>query len=295
MPWRPPVHSVQGREDQWFASFFHGHASFCGCGDAVGHLNSIAPRFPRAGPPRPPPGLEQPNPPQQGPAGPGGPPAILALPAPPAEPDDPQPRRGGGDGGAAAGAAGDRGDRDYDEEELDELFRAAAEDDLEPTRFPTPISTLASYKCRTRNCSDRGQCSTSGTSDVGSLAKEVLKECQNTHRMMNLLRQVSHQSETSSTRPSEEKTQSKKNAILSSKHSRKKRPQKKKNQHPKKKPRKRSYSTSSSSRDATSESSDEGSSSSLQTSSDSARESTGTPSSHRAPTLHTRPTFSQYW
>ncbi|AXQ66290.1 MAG: hypothetical protein [Anelloviridae sp.] len=129
MPWRPPVHSVQGREDQWFASVFHGHASFCGCGDPVGHLNSIADRFPRAGPPRPPPGLDQPNP-EQGPAGPGGPPSILALPAPPAEPDDPQPRRGGGEGGAAAGAAGDRGDRDYDEEELDELFRAAAEDDL---------------------------------------------------------------------------------------------------------------------------------------------------------------------
>lgn len=130
MPWRPPIHSVQGREDQWFASFFHGHASFCGCGDPVSHLNSIAHRFPHAGPPRPPPGLDQPNPPEQGPAGPGGPPAILALPAPPAEPDDPQPRRGGGDAGAAAGAAGDRGDRDYDEEELDELFRAAAEDDL---------------------------------------------------------------------------------------------------------------------------------------------------------------------
>lgn len=128
MPWRPPVHNVQGRENQWFAAFFHGHAAFCGCGDPVGHLNGIAPRFPNASPPRPPPGLDQLNP--EGPAGPGGPPAILpALPAP-ADPE-PAPRRGGGaDGGAAAGAAAAADHTGYEEGDLEDLFAAAAEDDM---------------------------------------------------------------------------------------------------------------------------------------------------------------------
>lgn len=126
MSWRPPVHSIQGRENQWFAAFFHSHTTFCGCGDPIGHINRIAPRFPNAGPPRPPPGLDQQNPPEAPPA-PGGPPA---LPAPPANPNNPPPCHGGGDAGDAAGAPGEDGGRDYDAEELDELFRAAAEDDM---------------------------------------------------------------------------------------------------------------------------------------------------------------------
>lgn len=128
MPWRPPLHNIPGRENQWFASVFHAHAAFCGCGDVVGHLNSIAPRFPNAGPPRPPPGIDQPN--LEGPEGPGGPPrAVPALPAP-ADPE-PAPRRGGGadgDGAAGAAAAADHGG--YEEGDLEDLFAAAAEDDM---------------------------------------------------------------------------------------------------------------------------------------------------------------------
>lgn len=128
MPWRPPVHNVPGRENQWFAAVFHSHASWCGCGDLVGHLNSIAPRFPNAGPPRPPPGLDQQN--AEGPAGPGGPPAILpALPAP-ADPEPPPRRGGGADGGAAGGLAIADAPGGYADDDLDELFAAAAEDDM---------------------------------------------------------------------------------------------------------------------------------------------------------------------
>nr|UTS84092.1 ORF2 [Torque teno virus] len=130
MPWRPPAHDIPGRESQFFAATFHMHASFCGCGDFLGHLTSISVRFPAAGPP-PPPGLRPPRPPA--PAGPGGPPGHFpALPAPPAEPDNPAPRRGGGEDGAVAGAqdAG-HGEADaYAAEDLEELFRAAAEDDM---------------------------------------------------------------------------------------------------------------------------------------------------------------------
>ena len=81
--------------------------------------------------PPPPPGLRPPRPPA--PAGPGGPPGHFpALPAPPAEPNNPAPRRGGGEDGAAAGAqdAGDGEPDAYAAEDLEELFRAAAEDDM---------------------------------------------------------------------------------------------------------------------------------------------------------------------
>lgn len=126
MPWRPPAHNVQGRESQWFASTFHAHASFCGCGDFIGHLNSLAPRFPNnQGPPHPP-ALNRP--PAQGPEGPGGP--IVPLPALPAPPDPP-PRPGGGeDGGDAARGAGGAAEGAYGEEDLELLFAAAEEDDM---------------------------------------------------------------------------------------------------------------------------------------------------------------------
>lgn len=127
MPWRPPAHNIQGRENQYFAAVYHAHAGFCGCGDPIGHLIVIAARYPQAGP-APPAGPQAPAP-----AGAGGaPPGLPALPAPPHQADNPQPRPTGGDGGAAGGAqdGGDEGPGAYGEEELEELFRAAAEDDM---------------------------------------------------------------------------------------------------------------------------------------------------------------------
>lgn len=126
MSWRPPAHNVQGREGQWYASFFHSHNCFCGCGDPVGHLNRIAPRFPNARGPPPPPELNQ----ALGPPNPGAPPAILPALPPPANPDDQQPPRRGGTAAEGAAGHGDGADAaaDYGEEDLELLFAAADED-----------------------------------------------------------------------------------------------------------------------------------------------------------------------
>lgn len=129
MPWRPPAHSVPGREGQFYAATFHAHAAFCGCGDFIEHLNSIHPRFLGAGgPPPPPPALRRALP---APEGPGGPPQH-APPNPPPEGDHQPPRRGGGAGGAGDGQAAGDGDaaEEYGPEDLDLLFAAAAEDDM---------------------------------------------------------------------------------------------------------------------------------------------------------------------
>nr|BAB79340.1 ORF3 [Torque teno virus] len=301
MSWRPPLHSIQGREDQWYAGIFHTHFAFCGCGDPVGRINRIAHRFPNAGPPRPPPGLDQPN--LGGPEGPGGAPrALPALPAP-AEPE-PAPRRGGGaDGDSAAGAAAAADHGGYDEGDLEDLFAAAAEDDMQsttparspPMSYPIPIDTLACYKSLTRQSSDRRQCSTNGTGDVGNLAKEVLKESKKTQRMMNMLQGLYQEKETSSTQRCQAPQPPKKKATLYSKPSKsraRRAAPRTKNKHPKKKRtrKKRSWS-SSSSRNSTSESSSEASNSSWETSSDSAAESTGTPSYPNSGSLYPRPAF----
>lgn len=129
MPWRPPAHSVPGREGQFYAATFHAHSAFCGCGDFIEHLNSIHPRFLGAGgPPPPPPALRRALP---APEGPGGPPQH-APPNPPPEGDHQPPRRGGGAGGAGDGQAEGDGDAagEYGPEDLDLLFAAAAEDDM---------------------------------------------------------------------------------------------------------------------------------------------------------------------
>nr|BAB79371.1 ORF2 [Torque teno virus] len=128
MPWRPSLHNIPGREASWFTAFWHSHDCFCGCGDPIGHINSLTNRFNNSGPPRPPPGLDQSTSGQ--PQGPGvAPRALPALPAP-ADPEPPPRRGGGGDGGDAGGvvAAGDHGG--YDEGDLEDLFAAAAEDDM---------------------------------------------------------------------------------------------------------------------------------------------------------------------
>ncbi len=67
-----------------------------------------------------------------------------------------------------------------------------------PMSFPIPIDTLACYKSQTRQSSDRRQCSTSGTGDVGCLAKEVLRESKKTQQMMNMLQGLYQEKETNS-------------------------------------------------------------------------------------------------
>lgn len=115
--WRPPVHNVPGIEKNWYESCWRSHASMCGCGDFINHLNTLANSLGR-----PPVGG---FPPGQGPS------RVRALPAPPA-PDSPEPtpRRHsrtenptwrGGDSGedAAAGPSGAGGGAD-DEGDLDQ-------------------------------------------------------------------------------------------------------------------------------------------------------------------------------
>lgn len=103
--WRPPVHNVQGLERNWYESFFRGHACFCGCGDAVTHINHLAARFGR------PPTTSTPRGPQT--------PSVTPFPALPAPEPTPEPWRGaggdggrGGDAGGAVGGEEDAGDPD---------------------------------------------------------------------------------------------------------------------------------------------------------------------------------------
>ncbi|BAA93584.1 unnamed protein product [Torque teno virus 29] len=113
--------------------------------------------------------------------------------------------------------------------------------------------------------------------------------------MMNMLQGLYQEKETSSIpEPKGSKAPKKKTTLYSkpSKTRGKRAAQKTKNKHPKKKRvrRKRSWS-SSSSRNSTSESSSEASNSSSETFSDSAEESTGTPSCHNSGPLYPRPAF----
>ena len=125
--WCPPVHSVQGRNHQWYEGCYRTHAAYCGCGNFVSHLVALADQF----------GF-RPGPRAPGAPGVGGPPAPArrALPAPPAAAPEPQQennnnnlqlQRWPGDGGDAADAdgfaAGDGGAAaDLPEDELDGLL-----------------------------------------------------------------------------------------------------------------------------------------------------------------------------
>lgn len=121
MSWSRPVHNAAGIERQWFESTFRSHASCCGCGHFVNHINVLAHRYGFTG----------------GPAPPGGPrPAPQVRPALPAPEPDPQapdrePWRGAGGGNGGEGAAGNPGGAAgdaYDGDDLDALFAAVAED-----------------------------------------------------------------------------------------------------------------------------------------------------------------------
>lgn len=109
MSWRPPNYNAYGREEAWYRSILSSHNCFCGCIDPVRHLNIIAGRLAN-----PAPATDSIRP-------------LPALPAPP----EPQPRQAGGSEDAA-GVRGEEGDGGgaYGEEDLEELFAAAAEDDM---------------------------------------------------------------------------------------------------------------------------------------------------------------------
>lgn len=101
MSWRPPAYNLAQREEHWYQSIVSSHATFCGCTDLIRHFCILASRFSTT------------------------PSVIPALPAPP----EPQPRPGGNTEGAA-GDPGDAAAGHYGEEDLEELFAAAAEDDM---------------------------------------------------------------------------------------------------------------------------------------------------------------------
>lgn len=115
MSWSRPVYDASGIERNWYESTFRSHASCCGCGNFIHHINSLATRYgfnagapPPGGPrPRPPVPVDTPRPalPWRGGGEPGG---------------DGADRQGDGDGGAGAD--------DYRADELEELFAAVEGD-----------------------------------------------------------------------------------------------------------------------------------------------------------------------
>ena len=121
MTWRPPVHNAAGINRQFFEACFRCHASCCGCGNFVSHLNVLAARYGFTGGPAPP-------------GGPGPAPQVRpALPAPEPNPEGPEPEPwrgagGGNDGGAVAGNPGAAAGDAYDGDDLDALFAAVDED-----------------------------------------------------------------------------------------------------------------------------------------------------------------------
>ena len=125
--WCPPVHSVQGRNHQWYEACYRGHAAYCGCGNFINLLVALGDQF----------GF-RPGPRAPGAPGLGGPPVLprRALPAPPAEApehhqgnnnNNQQLQRWPGDGGNADGADGGEasgGDAALPEDDLDGLLAA---------------------------------------------------------------------------------------------------------------------------------------------------------------------------
>nr|BAB79387.1 ORF2 [Torque teno virus] len=117
MSWRPPSQNLLQREEAWHAAFLSSHSTFCGCTDPLLHITLIAGRLAN-----PVPITRQPETPPNGLRG------LPALPAPPEQPAPP-PRPGDGTG-EEDGAHGEGEGGRYAEEDLEELFAAAAEDDM---------------------------------------------------------------------------------------------------------------------------------------------------------------------
>lgn len=96
--WIPPTQNVTDREGDWFRSVYCSHKCFCGCGDPVRHLASIAAAVGY----QPPPGSRQ----APGPS--GTPPLVRGLRALPAAPSGSSNPPCGGIAGRGTG--GDRSD-----------------------------------------------------------------------------------------------------------------------------------------------------------------------------------------
>nr|BAB79327.1 ORF4 [Torque teno virus] len=142
MSWRPPSQNLLQREEAWYSAFLSSHSTFCGCTDPLLHITLIAGRLTN-----PVPVTRQPETPPNGLRG------LPALPAPP-EPPAPPPRPGDGTG-EEDGAHGEGEGGRYAEEDLEELFAAAAEDDMRRIQ-KTPIrhsSPRAARKPRRRKLS----------------------------------------------------------------------------------------------------------------------------------------------
>nr|UWW89402.1 ORF 3 [Torque teno virus] len=74
---------------------------------------------------------------------------------------------------------------------------------------PVPVECLAQYKSMTRSTKSHSTSGTRGTSDVDSLARKVLRECQNNHQMLTLLQAGARDPREIQTGPKKGKTKKK--------------------------------------------------------------------------------------
>lgn len=122
MSWSRPVHNAAGIERNWWESTLRSHASSCGCGNFVNHINVLANRYGFTGSSQTP-GGPRPRPPTVSSG--NSTPTDTPRPALPWHGDTggegaSGDRREGGDGGGAGG--------DYAPEDLDALFDALDEE-----------------------------------------------------------------------------------------------------------------------------------------------------------------------
>nr|ABD34307.1 ORF1 [Torque teno virus] len=126
-----------------------------------------------------------------------------------------------------------------------------------PTKFPEAVRSLAEYKSLTRNTSGHTTHSKASTSDVGTLARRVLKECQNNQTLLSLYSQVQKSQGSTKTGTKKQKN----TQILDSEKRNRGRARKKQRAKPKKKRYKRQTSSSSCSTSSKSNCSSDGESS----------------------------------
>lgn len=122
MSWSRPVHNAPGIERNWWESCLRSHASSCGCGNFVNHINVLANRYGFAG------STETPGNPRP------RPPVLSSTTSTPTEQPRPAlPWHGDTGGEGASGDPAGDGERgaaegDYGPEDLDALFDALDEE-----------------------------------------------------------------------------------------------------------------------------------------------------------------------